>query len=117
MNGGVKDVKSDGSFGDETEKGVVFIDVPFMITMLLDFSALKIRPAHFRGIVQRESKVFAPHTVEDIMFRLSMRLSWVATRYYLDGIVVWWLPKSIIDRVQLAQMPRWCLCQLLGASW
>ena len=49
---GMKDVKSDGSFGDETEKGVVFIDLPFMITMPLDFSPLKVRPAHFRAIVQ-----------------------------------------------------------------
>ena len=46
----IKDVKSDGSLGGETEKGVVFIDLPFMIFMLLDFSALKIRPAHFRAI-------------------------------------------------------------------
>ena len=57
---GMKDVKSNGSFGDETEKGVVFIDLPFMITMLLNLSALKVKPAHFRVIVQRESKVFAP---------------------------------------------------------
>ena len=49
---GMKDVKSDGSLGDKTEKGVVFIDLPFMITMLLDLSALKVRPAHFRAIVQ-----------------------------------------------------------------
>ena len=66
-------MKLDGSFGDETEKGVVFIDLPFMITMLLDLSALKVRPAHFRAIVQRESKVFAPQTEEDIMFRSSMK--------------------------------------------
>ena len=39
---GMKDVKSDGSLGDETQKGVVFIDLPFMITMLLDLSALKV---------------------------------------------------------------------------
>ena len=65
---GMKDVKSDGSFGDETEKGAVFIDLPFMITMFLDLSALKVRPAHFRAIVQWESKVFAPQIVEDIMF-------------------------------------------------
>ena len=70
---GMKDVKSDGSFGDETEKGVVFIDIPFMMTMLLDLSTLKVMPAHFRAIVQWESKVFAPHTVEDIMFRSSMK--------------------------------------------
>ena len=49
---GIKDVKSDGSLGDETEKGVVFIDLRLMITMLLDLSALKVRPAQFRAIVQ-----------------------------------------------------------------
>ena len=38
---GMKDVKSDGSVGDETEKEVVFIDLPFMITMLLDLSPQK----------------------------------------------------------------------------
>ena len=38
---GRKDVKSDGSLGNETEKGVVFIDFPLMTTMLLDLSALK----------------------------------------------------------------------------
>ena len=70
---GIKDVKSDSSLGDETEKGVVFIDLPLMITILLDLSALKVRPAQFRAIVQRESKVFAPQIVEDIMFRSSMK--------------------------------------------
>ena len=33
---GITDVKSDSSLGEETEKGVVFIDFPLMITMLLD---------------------------------------------------------------------------------
>ena len=70
---GINDVKSDGSLGDETEKGVVFIDLPLMLTMLLDLSALKVMPARFRAIVQRESKVFAPQIVEDIMFRSSMK--------------------------------------------
>ena len=126
---GMKDVKSDGSLGDKTEKGVVFIDLPFMITMLLDLSALKVRPAHFRAIVQQESKVFAPHTVEDIMFRSSMKaliggnkilFRWncgvVATKEY-SRIIFIPTKKSIIDRVQPAKIPRWCLCQLLGASW
>ena len=126
---GMKDVKSDGSFGDETEKGVVFIDFPFMMTMLLDLSALKDRPAHFRAIVQWESKVFAPHTVEDIMFRSSMKaliggnkilFRWncgvVATKEY-SRIMFIPAKKSIIDRVQPATILRWCLCQLLGASW
>ena len=47
---GIKNVKSDGSLGDKREKGVVFINLPFMITMLLDLSTLKVRPAQFRAI-------------------------------------------------------------------
>ena len=66
----MEDVKSDGSLGDETEKGVVFIGL-YLITMLLHLSALKVRPAHFRTLVQRESKVFALKILED-MFRSSM---------------------------------------------
>ena len=69
---GMKGVKLDGSVGDETEKGVVFIDIPLTITMLLDLSALEVRPAHFRAIVQPESKVFASQIVEGIIFRSSM---------------------------------------------
>ena len=48
----MKNVKSDGSLNDETERGVVFIDLPLMTTMLLYLSALKVRPAHFRAMVQ-----------------------------------------------------------------
>ena len=70
---GIKGVKSDSSLGDETEKVVVFIDLPLIISMLLDLSALKVRPAQFRYIIQWESKVFAPEIVEDIMFRSSMK--------------------------------------------
>ena len=70
---GMKDVKSDGSLADETEKGVVFIDLPLMMTMLLDLSALKVRPAHFRAIVQQASKIFPPQIVEDIIFRSFMK--------------------------------------------
>ena len=61
----MEDVKSDGSLGDETEKGAVFIDL-YLITMLLHLSALKVRPAHFRTLVQRENKVFALEILEDI---------------------------------------------------
>ena len=52
----------DVSLGDETEIGVVFIDLPFMITMLIDLAALKARPVHFGGIVQREKKAFPPYS-------------------------------------------------------
>ena len=125
---GMKDVKSDGSLGDETEKGVVFIDLPLMKTMLLDLSALKVKPAHFRDIVQRESKVFAPQIVEDIIFRSSMKtliggiemlFRWncgvVATKEY-SRIMLIPAKKSIIDRVQPAKILHWCICQLLGGS-
>ena len=69
----MKDRKSDGSLGDETEKRVVFIDLLFMITLLLDLSALKVIPAHFRPIAQQESKFFVPQTVEEIIFRSSIK--------------------------------------------
>ena len=52
------------------EKRVVFIDLPLMITMLLYLSSLKVKAAHFRAIVQLESKAFAPHIVEDIALRV-----------------------------------------------
>ena len=62
----MKDVKSDGPVGDETERGVVFIDRPLMITKLPDLSALEVRPTHFRAIVQRESKVLLLQIVETL---------------------------------------------------
>ena len=124
---GMKDVKSDGSVGDETEKEVVFIDLPFMITMLLDLSPLKVRPAHFRSIVQWESKVLALEIVEE-MFRSSMKaltggknilFKWnsgvVATKEH-SRIIFIPAKKRIINRVQPAKISHWCLCQLLGAS-
>ena len=41
--------------------------------MLLDLSALKVQPAHFRAPVQWKIKVFAQQIVEDIIFRSSMK--------------------------------------------
>ena len=70
---GKKDVKSDDSLGEITEKAVVFIDLHLMTTMLLDLSALTVGPAHFKTIVQEEKKAFAPQIVEDIIFRSSMK--------------------------------------------
>ena len=125
---GIKDVKSDGSLGDETEKGVVFIYLPLMLTMLLDLSALKVKPAHFRDIVQRESKVFAAQIAEDIIFRSSMKtligsieilFRWncgvIATNEY-SRIIFIPAKKSIIDRVQPVKILHWCICQLLAGS-
>ena len=70
---GIEIVKSDGSLGVEAEKRVVFIDLPLMITMLPDLSAVKVMPVQSRAIVQWESKVFAPQIVQRIMFRSSMK--------------------------------------------
>ena len=96
--------------------------------MLLDLSALKVRPAQFRAIVQRESKVFAPQIVEDIIFRSSMKaliggneilFRWncgvVATKEY-SRIMFIPTKRSIIDRVEPEKVRHWCICQLLGAS-
>ena len=115
---GMKYVKSDGSHGDETEKGVVFIALSLMITMLLDLSALKVRPAHFRAIVQWESKVFPPQIVKDIIIRSSIKVliggneilfRWdcgvVATKEYCR-IVFIPAKRSIIDRVQPTKILR-----------
>ena len=41
----MKGVKWDRSVDDGTEKRVVFIDLPLMITIFLDLSALKVKPA------------------------------------------------------------------------
>ena len=49
---GMENVKSDGSLGDKIEKGVVFIGLPLMITMLLDLPALKVSPDNFRAAAQ-----------------------------------------------------------------
>ena len=112
---GMEDVKSDGSLCDEIEKGVMFIDLPFMTTILLDLSAVKGRPADFRAIVQQESKVFAPQTVEDIMFRSSMKaliggneilFRWVGwLQKSILELCSFQPKKSIIDRVQPAKIP------------
>ena len=56
----------DVSLGDETEIGVVFRDLPFLITMLIDLAALKARPVYFGGIVQRERKAFPPYSYSTI---------------------------------------------------
>ena len=124
---GKKDVKSDDSYGEKTEKAVVFIDLRLMTTMLLDLLGT-VRPAHFKVIVQEENKVFARQIVEDIIFRSSIKalicgnkilFRWncgvVATKKY-SRIMFIPTKKSIIDRVQPAKFLRWCICQLLGAS-
>ena len=47
----------------ETEKGVVFMDLPLTMTIERDLSALNSRPAQVKAVVHRESKVWAPETL------------------------------------------------------
>ena len=130
----IKDVKSDGFVDKQTEKRRVFIDLPSIITMPLDLSALKVRSAHFQAIVQWEIKFLAQKIMEDTMFRSSMKALIGSKHIYLDETVMWWLSKSILklysyqvkkdwrerererEREQTANIPRWCLCQLQGIS-
>ena len=65
---GMKDEKSEGSEDGDKANGVVFIDLPFTITVLLDLSALNSRPPHLRAVVQHCSRVWAP-CIEDIRLR------------------------------------------------
>ena len=48
---GIKDEKSELSEGGDTENGVVFIDLSFIITILLDLSVLNLRSAHLKAAV------------------------------------------------------------------
>ena len=53
------------SFAFETETGVGFIDLPLIMTIGWDLSALNSRPAQVRAVMHWESKIWAPETVED----------------------------------------------------
>ena len=110
---GMSSVKWDGSVGDETEKEIVFIDLPLMITILLDLPVLKIRLAYFSAVVQQESIVFAPQIVEDVMFRSSMKavigeneIFWwnyseMATKVFLELCSC--LPKDRVKQAKILQ--------------
>ena len=49
------------------------MDLPLIMTIEQDLSALNSRPAQVRAVVHRESEVWAPETVEDIRLRSSMK--------------------------------------------
>ena len=66
---GMEDENSGWFVASETEKGVEFMDLPLIMTIEQDLSALNSRPAQVRAVVQGESKVWAPETVEDIRLR------------------------------------------------
>ena len=50
----------------ETEKSVVFIDLPLTMTTECDLSVLNSGPAEVRAVMHQESKFWAPETVEYI---------------------------------------------------
>ena len=60
---GIGDGTSGWTDAFETEKGVVFIDLPLIMTIERDLSALNSRPAQVRAVMHRESKVWAPDTL------------------------------------------------------
>ena len=69
---GTEDETSGWSDAFDTEKGVVFIDLPLIMTIERHLSALNFRPAQVRTVMQRESKIWAPETV-DVRLSLSMK--------------------------------------------
>lgn len=71
---GMKDEKSEGSEGGDTENGVMFIDLLFIITTILDLSAQNLRPAYLRAVVMQHcSRVWVPYTKEGIRLRSSIK--------------------------------------------
>ena len=70
---GIGDGTSGWTDAFETEKGVVFIDLPLTMTTERDLSALNPRPAQVRAVMHRESKVWASDTLVDIRLRSSMK--------------------------------------------
>ena len=57
----------------DTEKAVVFRDLPLAMTIERDLSAQNYRPAQVRVVMQQESRVWVPETVDDIRLRSSMK--------------------------------------------
>ena len=112
----------------ETEKGVVFIDLPLTMTIEHDFLAWDFRPAHVKVVVHWESKVWAPKTLVAIRLRSSMKARSKGNVVLLVvnlGILtcieysnMMFIPakKGIIERVQPAKIPCWCLRQALVAD-
>ena len=70
---GIGDGTSGWTDAFETEKGVVFIDLPLTMTIKRDLSALNSRPAQVRAVMHRESKGWAPETLADIKLKSSMK--------------------------------------------
>ena len=95
----------------------MFIDLPLIMIIEQDLSALNSRPAQVRAVVHRESKVWAPETVEDIRLRSSIKacsngnsvllvvnLGTLTSAEY-SSIMLIPAKKRIIERVERANIP------------
>ena len=115
---GIGDGTSGWTDAFETEKGVVFIDLPLTMTIEHDLSALNSRPAQVRAVMHQESKVWAPVTLVGIRLRSSMKarskgnvlllvvnLGTLACTEYSRMMFIP-AKKRIIERVQPAKIPR-----------
>lgn len=92
-------------------------------------STLSSRLAQIRTVVQQETKVWAPETVEDIRLRLSLKVSMKGNLVFLvmnletlsskeySYMMLITLKKITVQSVKPANIPHVCLCQaLLGDS-
>ena len=115
---GIGDGTSGWTDAFETEKGVVFIDLPLTMTIEHDLSALNSSPAQVRAVMHRESKVWAPETLADIRLRSSMKARSkgnvvlfvvnLGTPACTEYSRMMFIPakKRIIESVQPAKIPR-----------
>ena len=95
------------------------------MTILLDFSAWKSKPAHFRGFIHWWRSVLAENTEEDSRFKSSKKahtkgsglllIANLGTFVCKEYSTITFIParNKIIEIVLPANIPRRCLCQLL----
>ena len=60
----MEDETSGWSDAFDTERGIVFIDLPLAMAVERDLSALNSRPAQVRVVMHGESRVWLPETVQ-----------------------------------------------------
>ena len=108
---GIGDRTSSWTDAFETEKGVVFIDLPLTMTTQRDCQFV-------RAVMHQESKVWAPETLADIRLRSSMKACSngnvvllvvnLETLACIEYSRMMFIPakKRIMERVQPAKIPR-----------
>ena len=57
---GTQDEEPVDCFGSDTEKDVVFAELPLIMNILLDMSTQKFKPTHFRALVHGWSSILGP---------------------------------------------------------